>query len=261
MTRFLLLTVACLCWSGQTPARAVDQVPAKPALTASNLWLVPSPEQVNARATIAHAVAELSTGTASRLFRSLRRRHPTPCSAAMRCCSWARAACARAHERRHVHRSTVAVGHARAVARARRRGVQLAADAAETASDWSGAIKTLQDYLAVKPTRSASLLLRLGHAAVLAGERSLAVQSYSRDLLRIRAEPEARDAETEVIRIRPAALAVTTDTYTPELGRAERLFAARRYSDARRSFYLLRPLSNGEDRSQSTFDWPRPTFT
>ena len=33
-------------------------------LTASDLWLVPSPEQVNARASLAHAVAELSTGTA-----------------------------------------------------------------------------------------------------------------------------------------------------------------------------------------------------
>jgi soluble lytic murein transglycosylase len=250
LNRFLLLTVACLCWSGQTPARAVDQAPARPALTASDLWLVPSPEQVNARSTLAHAVGELSTGHAEQSLPVFAKATSDPVLGGYALLFMGRGqlALGRTKDATFTARQLLSVAPAPSPALAEA-AYELAADAAETASDWSGAIKALQDYLAVKPTRSASLLLRLGHAAVLAGEKSIALQSYSRIYYEFALTPEARDAETEVIRIRPAALAVTPDTYVPELGRAERLFAARRYADARRSFDLLRPLATGEDRS------------
>jgi len=248
---FTLFTVACLCWSERIPARALDQTPGQPAaLTAGDLWMVPSPEQVNARATLAHAVAELSTGHAEQAMPVFAKTTSDPVLGGYGLLFMGRAqlAAGKTNDATFTSRQLLSVEPAPSPALVEA-AYELAADAAETASDWSGAIKALQAFLAVKPTRSASLLLRLGHAAALAGERSLAVQSYSRVYYEFALTPEARDAETEVIRMRPAALAVTTDTYVPELGRAERLFGARRYSDARRSFDLLRPLSTGDDRA------------
>ena len=124
----------------------------------------------------------------------------------------------------------------------------LAADAAEAAEDWSGAARALTALAETKALASAPALLRLGRAHLKNGSKTLAAKAYTRLFYEFALTSEANDAEGELARLIAPGIAPTRETYALDLGRAERLFGARRYSDARRWFDLLKSFAPADDR-------------
>jgi hypothetical protein len=87
----------------------------------------------------------------------------------------------------------------------------------------------------------------LGRAAG-GGSKTLATKAFTRLFYEFALTPEATEAEDELARLMVPGIMPTRDTYPLDLGRAERLFGARRFGDARRWFDLLRPVATAEDR-------------
>ena len=129
----------------------------------------------------------------------------------------------------------------------------LAAEAALTASDHRAAIAHLDTVMADAPLQPGRALLLLGRAHAGAGDQAAASLAYTRVYYEFALSPEAAKAATELDALRGGSPApVTRENYDFELGRAERLFGARRYADARRAFEALRPLgrlTSGDNRA------------
>ena len=91
--------------------------------------------------------------------------------------------------------------------------------------------------------------MRLGSAAKSAGDSRKAGEAFGRVLYDFPLSAAAPLAETEYAALpNVQRLAVGNQRYKLELGRAERLFGARRYDEARKIFLALRPLAAGDDR-------------
>jgi soluble lytic murein transglycosylase len=82
------------------------------------------------------------------------------------------------------------------------------------------------------------ILLRLGAALEAAGERDRAVKAYQRVYYEFPLSAQAADAEQGIGRLQTPAL-IPADRFRLELSRAERLFAARRWAQARAAFASL----------------------
>ena len=91
--------------------------------------------------------------------------------------------------------------------------------------------------------------MRLGGAAKSAGDNRKAAEAFGRVLYDFPLSSAAPLAQTEYAglpNVQP--LTVGSQRYKLELGRAERLFGARRYPEARKAFETLRPIAAGDDR-------------
>jgi soluble lytic murein transglycosylase len=115
----------------------------------------------------------------------------------------------------------------------RRAEIALARGDADEAAD-------LLDDLSDKKALSApeEVLLRLGAALEAAGERDGAVKAYQRVYYEFPLSGQAADAEQGIARLQTPAL-IPPDRFQLELNRAERLFAARRWAQARAAFASL----------------------
>ena len=121
----------------------------------------------------------------------------------------------------------------------------LAAEAALAASEPRAAIGHLDAVMAAAPLQPGRALLLLGRAHAGAGDQAAASLALTRVYYEFALSPEAAKAATELDALRGGAPApVTRENYDLELGRAERLFGARRHADARRAFEALRPLGS-----------------
>jgi len=87
--------------------------------------------------------------------------------------------------------------------------------------------------------------IRLGRAAEAAGDRDKAIDAYREVYYESPLSMQAIDAQSLLERLDTASLA---DTLKLELGRAERLFAARRYAQARAGFAPLAPIASGDEK-------------
>ena len=123
------------------------------------------------------------------------------------------------------------------------------AECAEALRDYDAAVAIYERLVATKTTAREEVLMRLGAAAKSAGDPRKAGEAFGRVLYDFPLSASAAAAETEYSALpNVQRLAAENQRYKLELGRAERLFGARRYDDARKIFLALRPLASGDDR-------------
>ena len=94
-------------------------------------------------------------------------------------------------------------------------------------------------------TSSEDVWLRLGRAAETAGDRDKAVAAYRKVYYEFPLSQQAFDAQTSLSRLDSSSLADRLDL---ELARAERLFSARRWAQARAGFDPLASITNGDNK-------------
>ena len=87
--------------------------------------------------------------------------------------------------------------------------------------------------------------LRLGRAAEAAGDRDKAIDAYRKVYYESPLSPQAIDAQNLLAHLDTATLA---DKFKLELARAERIFTARRWAQARAGFAPLPGLASGDDK-------------
>ena len=88
--------------------------------------------------------------------------------------------------------------------------------------------------------------MRVGMAKAI-GETDRAIDAFSRVLYEFPFSDRAADAATELESLPGPPVIAGSTRYKLELGRAERLFGAKRYSAARPTFEALRRVASGDD--------------
>jgi soluble lytic murein transglycosylase len=104
-------------------------------------------------------------------------------------------------------------------------------------------LENLRDSKAV--TAPEGLLMKLGRAAESAGDRDKAVEAYRKVYFESPLSPEAVDALDLLSRLDSAPL---SERFTLELARAERLFNARRYTQARSAYDAIGSAASGDKK-------------
>jgi len=92
------------------------------------------------------------------------------------------------------------------------------------------------------------VLMRLGRLAKAAGNPEKATEAFSRLVYEFPFSDLAPAASDELTNLPIGPIAAGTNRYKLELGRAERLFGAKRYTQARPAFETLRGAAQGDDR-------------
>jgi soluble lytic murein transglycosylase len=123
------------------------------------------------------------------------------------------------------------------------------AEAAEALGDHRAAVEIYDMLSKLSSAEPDEVLMRLANAAKAAGDTAKAAEAFARVYYDFPTSERAALAGAEYDAL-PAAqrLGPRTERYRLELGRAERLFNARRYTDARAAFQRLGPFADGDDR-------------
>jgi soluble lytic murein transglycosylase len=122
------------------------------------------------------------------------------------------------------------------------------AECDEAMNDQAAALAVYERLAQAKTTALDDVLMRLGHAARATGNAQKATEAFSRVLYEFPFSDAASAASTELDSLPLAPVAPGTNRYKLELGRAERLFGAKRYTQARPVFELVRASSSGDER-------------
>ena len=122
------------------------------------------------------------------------------------------------------------------------------AESDEALGEYSAAVEIYDRLAKAKTTAPDDVLMRLAKAAKAAGDREKAAEAYSRVVYEFPFSDLAATASAELEALPVAPIAPGSTRYKLELGRAERLFGARRYPQARTSFEAVRSASDGDDR-------------
>ena len=126
----------------------------------------------------------------------------------------------------------------------------LAADAADDAKDWPTEIRALQWLTGLAASAAPERAwLQLGRTELKAGDRQRALEAFAKVYYEFALTDQAGDAADEMKKLVAAPFLPTPDSYTLDLGRAQQLYGARHYTDARKAFDALRPLAKGPDRA------------
>ena len=125
----------------------------------------------------------------------------------------------------------------------------LTAEAAEAARDWPAEIRALQALIVLPGAEPELAWLNLGRTQVSSGDRQAAMQTFAKVYYEFGLTGAASSAAEEMAKLAAVPITPTRDSYALDLGRAQQLYGARRYTDARKSFDALRPLAQGDDRS------------
>ena len=94
-------------------------------------------------------------------------------------------------------------------------------------------------------TSPEDVFMRLGRAAEAAGDRDKAISAYRKVYYESPLSPQAIDAQNLLSHLDTASLG---DKFKLELARAERVFNARRWAQARAGFEPLASLASGDDK-------------
>ncbi|MBI4263837.1 MAG: tetratricopeptide repeat protein [Acidobacteria bacterium] len=121
------------------------------------------------------------------------------------------------------------------------------AEVALTGSDLERAVEILDDLSEETPSAPEDVLLRLGQAHEAAGSRAEALAAYRRVYYEYPLSTRANEAQEGIERLQTPAL-VPPDRFDLELARAERLFAAQRWAQARAGFAPLARVAMGDER-------------
>jgi soluble lytic murein transglycosylase len=120
-----------------------------------------------------------------------------------------------------------------------------AGDAAEGAGDPAAAVKFYERIVDRKGAITEEVLYRLGRAALAAGDRKKAAEAF----VRVYYEFPLTDAATMAGAQIPALQdQITRNSYTLDIARAQLLFGARRYPEARDAFQALQSVVEGDDK-------------
>jgi soluble lytic murein transglycosylase len=122
------------------------------------------------------------------------------------------------------------------------------AECDEALGDQAAALEVYERLARGKTTAPDEVLIRLARAARAVGRTDRAVEAFMRVLYEFPFGDLAPVASGELESLPAPPIAAGTNRYRLELGRAERLFGAKRYSQARPVFETLRPLADGDDR-------------
>jgi len=122
------------------------------------------------------------------------------------------------------------------------------AESDEALGEYSAALEIYDRLAKAKTTAPDDVLMRLAKAAKAAGDRDKAAEAYSRVVYEFPFSDLAVTASAELETLPVAPITPGSTRYKLELGRAERLFGARRYPQARTSFEAVRSASDGDDR-------------
>jgi soluble lytic murein transglycosylase len=246
-TTLALAAGAFVVWSGQPASSPEGGVQAQGS---SALWIVPEPGEPGSNSAIARAVQALAEDRAAEALPGLTAQTSDPVVGGYALLYKGRAELA-------LKRPADALTTALALIQMDPRGYLgeaagwLTADAAEAAEDWAAAERVLRAMTAdPHPSSPASTWLRLGTVLVELGDRAEARSAFERVRHTYALTPEARAASDalESLLGRAWAREVTRDRLTPELDRAHRLFAARRYADANAAYAAVQPITTGDDR-------------
>lgn len=123
-----------------------------------------------------------------------------------------------------------------------------AADAWIALDQPSEAIEIYERLLAGKPSSFEEVLMRLGRAAKAKGDRAKAAEAFARVYYEFALGESAPAAGTEIALLRVRDVQPGSQRYQLELGRAQRLYAAKQYAAARSAFDDLKGLADGDDR-------------
>jgi soluble lytic murein transglycosylase len=122
------------------------------------------------------------------------------------------------------------------------------ADADEALGDTGAALQIYDRLAKEKTTAPDEVLMRLGRLAKAAGNPEKATEAFSRLVYEFPFSDLAATASDELTNLPIGPIAAGTNRYKLELGRAERLFGAKRYAQARAAFETLRAPAQGDDR-------------
>jgi peptidoglycan lytic transglycosylase len=122
------------------------------------------------------------------------------------------------------------------------------ADCDEALGDQAGAMEIYDRLAKGKTTAPDDVLMRLGRSARAVGNADKATEAFARIVYEFPFSDLATIASTELENLPLAPIAPGTTRYKLELGRAERLFATRRYAPARAAFVGVRAAAQGDDR-------------
>src|SRR5688572_29193308 len=122
------------------------------------------------------------------------------------------------------------------------------AECDEALGDIQAAVRVYERLVSIKTVTPDEIMMRLGRAARAAGNTDKAIDAFARVLYEFPFSDLAVQASTELESLPYTPVAPGTIRYKLELGRAERLFASRRYTQARQAFEGLRPMAQGDDR-------------
>jgi soluble lytic murein transglycosylase len=122
------------------------------------------------------------------------------------------------------------------------------ADCLELLGDQAGAMAIYERLSKSKATAPDDVLMRLGKSARAAGHPEKATDAFSRVVYEFPFSDLAAAASNELETLPIGPIAPGTNRYKLEFGRAERLFGARRYAQARSAFEGLRLAAQGDDR-------------
>lgn len=121
------------------------------------------------------------------------------------------------------------------------------AEVATARKDPRSALATLEPLTRQKTTAPEVILMLAARAAQEAGEYDKAIAHFRRVYFEFPLSPESDLAKVELDVLEKPSLP-TPERFALELGRAERLFGARRYQPARDGFALLAAHAGGDDK-------------
>ncbi len=122
------------------------------------------------------------------------------------------------------------------------------AETAASQEDFGGAAKIYEELSRRKTANPDAVLLALGRALASAGDKARAAESFARLYYEFPLSDLAATAATELDGLKDLRpVPESPARFKLELGRAERLFGARRYQAARDAFQTLRPVASGDD--------------
>jgi len=122
------------------------------------------------------------------------------------------------------------------------------AEADEALGDRDAALDVYERLAKRKTTSPDDVLMRLGRIARAAGRLDTATDAFSRVVYEFPFSDLAPLAATELETLPLAPIEPGTNRYKLELGRAERLFGAKRYAQARPAFEALKRAAANDDR-------------
>lgn len=120
-----------------------------------------------------------------------------------------------------------------------------AGEAAEAAGDAAGAVKLYERLADHKGATTEDVLSRLGRAALASGDRKKAAEAFVRMYYEFPLTDAAINAGTQIPALQDQ---ITRNSYKLDIGRAQLLFGARRYPEARAAFQALQPVVDDDDK-------------
>jgi soluble lytic murein transglycosylase len=120
-----------------------------------------------------------------------------------------------------------------------------AGEAAEAAGDFPAATRIYERLADQKAAVSDEVLSRLGRAALAAGDRAKAAQAYIRLYYEFPLTDGAVVAGQQLATLQDQ---FTRTSYKPDMTRAQLLFGAKRFDEARAGFAAIQSTAEGDDR-------------